>query len=68
MCVKHHLTRSERKKFLSITRGVPQLRTLRESMEHIYALFDRRCHTPTALGKLKKLRHWVRRFRWIGDA
>jgi len=37
-------------------------------MEHLYALFDRRCHTQTALGKLKKLRQWVKRFTWIGDA
>ena len=66
--VKRHLTRSERKKFLYITRGLPQLRKLREIMEHIYALFDRRCHTPTALGKLKKLRQWVKRFTWIGDS
>ena len=36
-------------------------------MEHISALFDRRCRTPTALGKLKKLRQWVNRFTWIGD-
>ena len=36
-------------------------------MEHLYALFDRRCWTQTALGKLRKLRHWVQRFRWIGD-
>jgi len=30
-------------------------------------LFDRRGWTQTALGKLRKLRHWVKRFRWIGD-
>ena len=36
-------------------------------MEHIYALFDRRCRTQTALGKLRKLRQWVKRFTWIGD-
>jgi hypothetical protein len=30
-------------------------------------LFDRRCWTQTALGKLRKQRHWVKRFRWIGD-
>jgi hypothetical protein len=36
-------------------------------MEHIYALFDRRCRTQTALDKFKKLRHWVQRFKWIGD-
>jgi Transposase len=65
--VKRHLTRSERKRFLYITRGRPPLRKLREIMDHIYALFDRRCRTPTALGKLKKLRQWVSRFTWIGD-
>src|SRR3989442_3333938 len=36
-------------------------------MEHIYALFDRRCLTQTALGKLHKLRQWVNRFQWIGN-
>jgi hypothetical protein len=65
--VKRRLTPSERKQLLRITRGLPHLRKLREIMEHIYALFDRRCRTPTALGKLRKLRHWVKRFTWIGD-
>jgi hypothetical protein len=65
--VRRHLTRSERKQFMDITRGLPQLRTLREIMEHIYALFDRRCRTQTALGKLQKLRQWVNRFTWIGE-
>ena len=65
--VKRHLSRSERKRLLSITRGLPVLRKLREIMEHIYALFDRRCRTRTAVGKLKKLRQWVQRFTWIGD-
>jgi hypothetical protein len=65
--VKRRLTPSERKHFVCITRGLPQLRTLREIMDHIYALFDRRCRTQTALGKLRKLRHWVQRFTWIGD-
>jgi hypothetical protein len=64
--VKRRLKPSERKQFLHITRGLPQLRPLRESMDHIYALFDRRCRTQTALGKLKKLRQWVKRFKWIG--
>ena len=67
LCVKRRLKPSERTQFLHITRGVPQLRTLREIMEHIYALFDRRCRTQTALGKLQKLRQWVNRFQWIGD-
>jgi len=65
--VKRRLTPAERKRFLHITRGLSPLRKLREIMDHIYALFDRRCRTPTALGKLKKLRQWVSRFTWIGE-
>jgi hypothetical protein len=63
LCVKRRLKPSERKQFLHITRGLPQLRKLREIMEHIYALFDRRCRTQTALGKWHKLRQWVNRFQ-----
>src|SRR4029450_1845434 len=65
--VKRRLKPSERKQLLSITRGLPQVRKLRDIIEHIYALFDRRCRTQSALGKLHKLRHWVTRFTWIGD-
>jgi hypothetical protein len=65
--VKRRLKPSECKRLMQITRGLPHLRKLREIMDHIYALFDRRCRTQTALGKLKKLRQWVRRFTWIGD-
>ena len=64
--VKRRLTQAERKRFLHITRGLSPLRALREIMDHIYALFDRRCRTQTTLGKLKKLRQWVNRFTWIG--
>jgi len=65
--VKRRLKPRERKQLLRITRGLPQLRKLREIMDHIYALFDRRCRTQTALDKLKKLRQWVKRFTWVGD-
>jgi hypothetical protein len=65
--VKRHLKPSERKRLLHITRGLPPLRKLRDIMDHIYALFDRRCRTQTALDKLKKLRQWVKRFTWMGD-
>jgi Transposase len=65
--VKRRLKAREHRQLLSITRGLPQLRKLREIMEHIYALFDRRCRTQTALDKLRKLRQWVKRFKWIGD-
>ena len=40
--VKRGLKASERKRFMHITRGLPQLRKLRELMEQVYALFDRR--------------------------
>jgi hypothetical protein len=65
--VTRRLTPSKRQRLMSITRGFPHLRKLREIMEHIYALFDRRCRTQTALGKLRKLRQWVTRFTWIGE-
>ena len=65
--VKRHLKPGERRQLLQITRGLPQLRKLRDIMDHIYVLFDRRCRTHTALHKLKKLRQWVKRFKWIGD-
>ena len=51
---------------MCITRGLPHLRKLREIMDHMYALFDRRCRPQTTLGTLKKLRQWVSRFPWIG--
>lgn len=65
--VKRRLKPSERRRFLDITWGLPHLRKLREIVEHMYALFDRRCRTQTALDKLRKLRQWVKRFTWIGD-
>ena len=49
-----------------LTRGLPQLRTLREIMEEVYRLFDRRCKTETALKKLERLRRRVRRFKKLG--
>jgi hypothetical protein len=35
-------------------------------MEEVYRLFDRRCTTQTALGKLRRLRGRVRRFKRLG--
>ena len=65
--VKHHLSQSERKTFWRITRGRPQLRKLREIMEQVYTLFDRRCRTQTALDKLAKLRRRLQRFKQLGE-
>lgn len=60
--VRHHLTASERKTLMRITRGQPQLRSLRGLMEEVYRLFDRRCRTATALAKLSRLRVRLQRF------
>jgi hypothetical protein len=64
--VKHHLTPSKKKTLRRMTRGLPQLRRLREIMDEVYHLFDRRCRTDTALGKLARLRQRVRRFKSMG--
>jgi hypothetical protein len=60
--VQKHLTEAERTTLLRVTRGLPQLRTLREITDEVYWLFDRRCRTETALGKLAALRQRVQRF------
>jgi len=65
--VQHHLTPAERKTLQRITRGWPELRTLRQIVDEVYRLFDRRCRTDTALAKLAKLRQRVRRFQAIGQ-
>ena len=64
--VQHHLTPAEKKIFQRITRGLPHLRTLRQIMDEVYRLFDRRCRTETALDKLARLRRRVRRFKRVG--
>ena len=46
--VQHELTLAQRKMLRKITRGLQQLRTLRDLMEEVYRLFDRRCRTDTA--------------------
>ena len=64
--VQHDLTPAERRTLQKFSRGQPQLRTLRDLMEEVYRLFDRRCRTDTALAKLAKLRQRVRRFKQVG--
>jgi len=46
--VQRLLTPAQRCTWRRITRGLPQLRTLRAIMEEVYRLFDRRCRTDTA--------------------
>lgn len=64
--VQHMLTPAQRRTLMRITRGRPELRTLRDIMDEVYRLFDRRCRSDTALDKLARLRRRVRRFQRIG--
>jgi hypothetical protein len=64
--VARMLTPAQRRILNRITRGLPQLRTLRQIVEEVYRLFDRRCRMETALAKLAKLRVRVRRFQAVG--
>jgi Transposase len=66
LLVKRQLTPGERRTLRRISRGLPQLRALREIVEEIHRLFDRRCRTATALTKLARLRVHVRRFKGLG--
>jgi hypothetical protein len=65
--VQRHLSKTERKTLWRITRGLPQLQKLRAIMDQVYALFDRRCRTQTALDKLDKLRRRLLRFPQVGE-
>jgi hypothetical protein len=64
--VQHVLTPAQRRTLMRITRGQRELRTLRDIMDEVYRLFDRRCRSDTALEKLARLRRRVRRFKRIG--
>lgn len=61
--VQHHLTPAQRKTLQRITRGQPNLRTLRQIVDETHRLFDRRCRSAAALAKLAKLRRRVSRFK-----
>ena len=66
--VRHQLSQAQRQQLRKLTRGLPLLRRLREIMDEVYRLFDRRCKTQTAVKKLAKLRRRVRRFKELGQA
>jgi hypothetical protein len=65
--VQRHVSKTERKMLWRITRGLPHVYRLRVLMEQVYALFDRRCRTQTALDKLAKLRRRLLRFPQVGE-
>jgi hypothetical protein len=64
--VQRSLSAAERKTLARISRGQKPLRVLREIMDEVYRLFDRRCRSETALQKLAKLRRRVQRFKHVG--
>lgn len=64
--VQHDLTRTQWRTLHRITRSRPELRTLRDILDAVYRLFDRRCRTDTALEKLAQLRRRARRFQKVG--
>ena len=66
--VRRTLTASQERELHRLTRGQPQLRTLRAVMDEVYRLFDRRCRTRTALAKLTRLRRRLKRFQTLGKA
>src|SRR5271166_300590 len=66
--VRHYLSATQRKQLRKLTRGLPQLGALRDIMEEVYRLFDRRCKTQMALKKLAQLRRRVRRFKKLGKS
>jgi hypothetical protein len=66
--VRHQLTESQRRRLRGLTRGRRGLRALREIMDEVYRLFDRRCKTQTALVKLQRLRRRARRFKKLGKS
>jgi hypothetical protein len=64
--VQRHVSKTDRKILWRITRGLPHVYRLRVLMDQVYALFDRRCRTQTALDKLATLRRRLLRFPQVG--
>jgi hypothetical protein len=66
--VRHHLSAAQKRVLKKLVRGQAPLRALREIMDEVYRLFDRRCKTATALRRLEKLRQRLRRFKRLARA
>jgi hypothetical protein len=64
--VRHHLGTAQRRQVQQLCRGQRQLRAVRQIMDEVYRLFDRRCRMDTALVKLGRLRQKVKRYRSLG--
>jgi hypothetical protein len=66
--VRRHRSAKQKQLLKKMGRGQPQLRALRQIMDEVYRLFDRRWKSATALKRLEKLRRRVRRFKRLGRA
>ncbi len=64
--VRRRLDASQRLLLRRLTRSERWLRVLREIVDEVYRLFDRRCRTDTAVAKLARLRRRVRRYPSLG--
>jgi len=65
--VQKNLTVKEHKMLKKITRGLPELRKLREIVDEVYGLYDRRCRRATGLKKLQTLRERLKRFKHLSQ-
>lgn len=66
LLVQHGLTPSEERTLRKLARRHREIRHLRELMDAVYRLFDRRCRTDTAQAKLAQLRAKLSRFEHLG--
>ena len=66
LLVVRELSDAQRRTLRRITGGLPKLRALRQIMEQVYGLFDRRCRSETALANLAQLRQRVQLFKGVG--
>jgi hypothetical protein len=64
--IRRHLNAAQRRQVQQLCRAQRQLRAVRQIMDEVYRLFDRRCRTDTALAKLARLRQKVKRYRSLG--
>lgn len=66
LLVQHGLSPSEERTLRRLARRHREIRHLREVMDAVYRLFDRRCRTDTAQAKLAMLRGKLSRFEHLG--
>lgn len=66
LLVQHGISPSEKRTLQRLARRHREIGQLRELMDAVYRLFDRRCRTEKALAKLAELRGKLSRFEHLG--